>query len=161
MEEGGIYISQGIRPLWHRLIAASCFTIAIFLLYLFFKGVYYGNIVPSIIALFSIPVVYGVNFSLVKTYNFDIPNKRYKTIKSIGPLKWEKWVDFENLSYVAAFLNVKGYYEVNLWYNRNKHFNIANFAEIDDALHCIKELASKLQLDALDAATDSRDSKWL
>jgi len=58
-------------------------------------------------------------------------------------------------------LNAKSLYEINLWYNRNKHFNIGTIDDFKLAIKQGKMIAKKLDIDLLDAATDPRDSKWV
>lgn len=94
-------------------------------------------------------------------YHFDFENKKYKIEKHVGPIKFGRWKPFKKIEYLSVFNNGKGFYEINLWYNKNKRFNIINFEELDITLETGKTIAKKLNIDLLDAATDPRDSKWV
>ncbi|WP_147309574.1 hypothetical protein [Marixanthomonas ophiurae] len=102
-----------------------------------------------------------MTFSLVRDYHFDFENKKYKVEKCVGPLKFGKWKAFKKLEYISIFKNGKGFYEVNLWYNRNKHFNITTLDTFQDCFEIGKSIAEKLKINFLDAATDPRNSLWI
>ncbi|WP_339695671.1 hypothetical protein [uncultured Marixanthomonas sp.] len=156
MNKQDVYISEGNRPLWHRIIAALCYTLML-------VCAYKSTIQPNISWLYAASFLFstGVTFSLVRDYHFDFEKKRYKTEKCIGPLKFGKWKDFKKLEYISIFKNGKGFYEVNLWYNRNKHFNITTLDNFQDCFDIGKSIAEKLKIDFLDAATDPRNSIWV
>lgn len=57
--------------------------------------------------------------------------------------------------------NGKGILEINLWYNKNRHFNLGQGENLTLALTAGKKIAKKLKIDLLDAASNPRDSKWV
>lgn len=158
MTKKDVFISQGVRPIWHLVIASICYTLIIVYVYLFYTDLFPSNnelrhfninwIYAIIILLF-----YAIKFSLVNHYHFDFEKKKYKIEKTIGPIKMGKWKEFRNLNYISIFKNSKELYEVNLWYNKNKHFNIVTFDEYNVGLKIGKEIAAKMNLELFDATT--------
>jgi len=161
MGKEDVFISQGKRPIWHQILAAASFTIVIIGVYLFIKEIEVGKISEAPVFLMVFCFLLGVRYSVVNNYYFDFEKKQYKIEKTIGPIRYGYWKDFQLLEYVSVFLNAKSLYEINLWYNRNKHFNIGTIDDFKLAIKQGKMIAKKLDIDLLDAATDPRDSKWV
>lgn len=166
MDENDIYISQGNRPLWQIVLAALLFTGMFIFLYYFFITFNIYNSVKRVkgslhflqIAIFLF--VGGVSFSIVRDYHFNFKERKYKILFCVGPIRIGSWKRFENLEYISVFKNSKNLFEINLWYNRNKHFNISTYPKNDFALLAGKELAKKLNIDLFDA-TDPHNGKWV
>jgi len=160
MTKNDVFISQGVRPIWHLIIAATCYTLVVVCAYQF-----YSDLFPSTnklrhfnvnwIYVIIMLLFYAIKFSLVYHYYFDFEKKKYKIEKTIGPIKMGKWKEFKKLNYVSVFKNTKELYEVNLWYNKNKHFNIVTFDEYNEGLKIGKEIATKMKLELFDATTKS------
>ena len=166
MEQNEILISEGNRPWWQRIIAAAAFTGMFVFLYYF---IITFNIFDSDERIrdssrFLIMAIYlcsfGIGFSIVRDYHFDFKTHRYKNVFRVGPVKIGGWRKFKNLEYVSAFKNSRNIFELNLWYNRNKHFNLFSYDNAEDALYAGKQLAEKLDIDLLDA-TFPHNSKWV
>ena len=104
----------------------------------------------ALLQLFIICAFQGVAFSVVREYHFNFTEKKYKIQYCVGPIRFGTWKYFKNLEYVSVFKK-KDYYEINLWYNRNKRFNISNTNDALNAFEAGKEIAKKLQLDIIDA----------
>lgn len=103
----------------------------------------------------------GVGLSNFREYHFDFDENRYKILFCVGLVKVGKWKPFENLEYISVFRNnARSVFEINLWYNRNKHFNISMYFKKEEALRMGKEIAKKLNIPILDA-TDPYNSKWI
>ena len=98
---------------------------------------------------------YAIKFSIVNHYYFDFEKKKYKIEKTIGPIKIGNWKEFRNLNYISIFKNTNELYEVNLWYNKNKHFNIVMFVEYKDALEIGQELAVKMKIALFDTTANN------
>lgn len=166
MEQDEILISEGNRPWWQRVIAAICFTGMFVFLYYFLITF---NIYDSddqirdssyFVVLTFYALSFGLSFSIVKDYHFDFEAHRYKIIFRVGPVKVGHWKRFQNLEYISVFKNGKDIFEINLWYNRNKHFNLFNYDDAEDALYAGKQMAVKLKIDLFDA-TNPHNSKWV
>lgn len=162
LEKSEIFIAEGKRPWWHLAIAALCFTVTIVSIYFLSNTLSNDRDLTSGIALISLySLVMGVRYAMIKHHHFDFVASQYKIEKGIGPFTFGKWKDFERLNYISVFNNQLGMFEVNLWYNQNKHFQIVLYDDIDQALELGEKLAKKLEIDLLDAAHDPRNSQWV
>lgn len=160
-----MYVSNGKRPFWQTIIAAMFFTVAVYFLYLFFSQAFLmsSDNVKSFGAFLEAAAVSfttGLGFSIVVDYQFDFDELRYKKLFCIGPIRVGRWNFFQALNYISVYRNTRDEFEINLWYNTNKHFMISTFQEMKPALNNGQVLANKLKLDLLDA-TNPRDTKWL
>jgi hypothetical protein len=157
MEKKDVVISQGSRTLLENIIAAACYTIALFCLHRCFTDLkHVGGYAYFGTTCFML----GLRFSISKYYRFNFKANRFRDMSAIGPIEWGDWVQYDELNYVAVFLNAKDFYEVNLWYDENRRFNLSNYAELDDALMGAKEITQLLALDLYDAGTDPYNGRW-
>ena len=166
MVQNEILISQGDRPWWQRVIAAIFFTGMFIFLYYFLTSfnIYdSGEKLKSSVTFLQMAIFLfagGVSFSIFRDYHFNFKEKKYKILICIGPFKIGRWKRFENLEYISVFKNTKGIFEINLWYNRNKHFNLSIHSNADTALFLGKEISKRLEIELLDA-TNPHHSKWI
>ena len=158
MSKKDIVISQGQRPLLHRFIAAGCYTLAGFCIY---RGVVVVEDIVTYASLGTFLIMFALRYSIVKYYYFDFKNKRYRDMSTIGSIEWGSWTSFEELNYVAVFRSSKDMYEVNFWYDTNRHFNFFMYEELEDALLRGKEIATTLELHLYDAGTDRYNGQWI
>ncbi|KXN98162.1 hypothetical protein LS48_12940 [Aequorivita aquimaris] len=166
MEQKEILISQGNRPFWQIILAALFFTGMLICLYFFFNtfNIFEStkkvrnslNFLTVAIFLFG----GGISFSIVRDYHFNFKEKKYKILFCVGPVKIGSWKSFKNLEYISVYRNKKNFFEINLWYDRNRHFNLAIQNKADIALIIGKELAKKLKIELYDA-TDPHNPKWV
>ncbi|WP_339707436.1 hypothetical protein [uncultured Kriegella sp.] len=171
MEERKIIISEGNRPFWQSVIASFFYTISVVFTGMFFFGY---EIFPSegvspkwdfgVIWLAIACTTQGVLFSSVKRVFFDLDTKRYKVQYSVGPIHVGRWTSLPNVEYVSVFQQAKkdGNYifETNLWYQKNKHFNVYESIDPEPAFAMGKLVALKLNLDLLDA-TQPKNYVWV
>lgn len=156
MESKEVYISEGNRPLWQRILAAAFLTAAIVCVLVFFDVLQISDSLrnakrsAAMLQLFIICASQGIAFSVVRDYHFNFTEKKYKIEYCVGPIHFGTWKYFKNLEYVSVFKK-EDYYEINLWYNKNKRFNISNTNDPLDAFEAGKVIAKKLQLDIIDA----------
>lgn len=166
MEQNEILISQGNRPFWQIILAALFFTGMLICLYYFFVtfNIYESTKkVRSSISILEIAIFLfagGISFSIVRDYHFNFKEKKYKILFCVGPIKLGSWKKFKNLEYISVFKNSKKKFEINLWYDRNRHFKLSIHNKADGALFLGKELAKKLRIGLYDA-TDPHNSKWV
>lgn len=154
-----VIISQGSRSLWHNIVAAFFYAVTIMcIVLLFFDFGYKINVVRCVeIAIFTGASAFY--YSVVHSYYFDFKNNRYKFERAILFVKLGKWKTLPTLEYISVFKK-NDIYEVNLWYEGNKHFNIYQVIGKEEALEVGEQLATSLQIDLLDA-TVPNDSKWI
>jgi len=166
VKKKNVIISEGSRPFWQLIIAAFFYTVAIYFLYLFFSTIDLYAKSKAVKSSFSaleagiLAFMAGMGFSSTKDYYFDFKNNRFKPVFRVGPIKIGKWQALKKLEYISIFKNPKEEFEVNLWYDRNRHFNISLFDVKNDAISEGKQIAKELSIKLLDA-TIANNHKWL
>ncbi|WP_179351136.1 hypothetical protein [Winogradskyella vidalii] len=161
-------ISESDRPIWQIPIAAIFFTIATAILILALSNLSFNEDGLKLFlyelkscVLFMAP---GVAFSLRKSVHVDLKNSKFRPTFSVGPLKFGQWQTIKNYQYVSVFHQptVDGNYifEVNLWYDDNKHFELYFVNNYQEAFLMGYELSEQLNIDLLDA-TVPNDFKWV
>ena len=161
-------ISESNRPIWQIPIAALFFSISTLIILLALyqiefteKGLiaFLHRIEPSILFIGA-----GIAFTLTKSIHIDIKNSKFRPTYNIGPLKFGQWQKIENYEYVSVFhqpLEGGSYiFEVNLWYDKNKHFELYKENNYKEAFLVGFELSEELDIDLLDA-TVPNDFKWV
>ncbi|MDX1463345.1 MAG: hypothetical protein R3359_09825 [Marinirhabdus sp.] len=147
-----IVIVRGKKPWYEMLFPFACFCIA---LLMFWDGVETAMAVEqdrtgillgwSFAAL--IFIVLGTVFGMVRDYHFDFKRKRYKIVKRVGSIGFGTWKPFKNVDYVSVFENPDAKFQVNLWYDSNKHFHIDTFANSATAISFAIHIAQQLQIE--------------
>ena len=148
-----IFISKGYKPFWKLLFPYGCFAIALFCIYdgyiklivdkeVEVMGILLGWSFSAIIL-----IILGVYFGRVQDYHFDFIKRKYKKVQRVGFIGFGSWKEFKNLEYVSLFENLDDLYQINLWYNSNKHFDIDTFWNYDDAVEVATDLSNKLEID--------------
>jgi hypothetical protein len=166
--KSNIIISESDRPLWQIPIAALFFTMAFGIIgYKIFFWATTNN--PLRLRLIDFEgVIYlsaiGTSFCSRKRIHIDISKSRFRPTLEIGPLKFGKWQTIKNYQYVSVFHQPTiggGYiFEVNLWYDKNKHFELYEENSYKEAFLIGYELSEELNIDLLDA-TVPNDFKWI
>ncbi len=169
MKPSKIILSEGNRPLWQLIIAAVHFTAIISILFIFVVNFEFttslkklkGSLSLIELAVFLLPS--ALAFSVVKDVHFDLAQKRYKEQYCVGPIKVGKWKKLPNIEYVSVFrqpkVNREYIYEANLWYQKNKHFNIYENEQLEIVIEMGKYIAKALGVNLLDA-TRPNDFRW-
>lgn len=162
LDQKEIIISEEIKPFWKILIAAILFTVSLYFIYLTFyywsmRWVYYGIRCFE----FSLTLFLGASFFAArKIIYLNTEAKILKIEYRLGNIKMN-FFKISNLEYISVFKdNQNEWFEVNLWYNKNKHLNISNFDNFDTALEYGKKFARKIEIDLLDA-TEKGNFKWI
>ena len=166
--KSNIIISESDRPIWQIPIAALFFSVATIIILIALykiefteKGLilFLNRIKPSILF-----VAIGIGFTLTKSIHIDIENSKFRPTYNIGPLKFGQWQKIENYEYVSVFqqpLQYGGYiFEVNLWYDKNKHFELYEEHDYKEAFIIGYELSEQLNIDLLDS-TEPNNFKWI
>lgn len=161
-------ISESARPIWQIPIAALFFSAAtlIVLFALYHIGfsekeliMFLHRIEPSIYL-----ITIGIGFTLTKSIHIDIENSRFRPTFNIGPIKFGSWQTIKNYQYVSVFHQPTGggdyIFEVNLWYDNNKHFELYEENDYKEAFLIGYELSEQLNIDLLDA-TEPNNFKWV
>lgn len=174
MEKKNVIISEGERPIWQLVIASLFYTLSIFIIAYYFYQ--FGSIifiypiraitatVPFLILAFCAMLV-GLRFSMKNIMFFDLENRKFKDQYRVGPFKMGRWKLLPKLEYVSVFKNTRGFFEINIWYiqhkrYRERHFNIYNYIDEEDALESGFYIANQLNIKLLDS-TEKNNYKYL
>ncbi|ARV16122.1 hypothetical protein [Polaribacter sp. SA4-12] len=154
--KGVLKIVSEKRAWYERLLAAVFYSVAVYVIFLFylnnsvsFSEKYYiksFRILSSLIIVIS----FGIRFSYVVNHHFDFALMKYRVYLSVGPFGVGKWQDIKKLDRVSTFLNLREECEVNIWDIRNKRYKIAVFEEIDNAVDYGRDLAKNLEIKFLE-----------
>lgn len=163
-----IKISERDRPIWQTPVAALLFTLAVALILIQVLNLNIShksirNFARSFEGIASL-ISFGVGFSSKKTIYVNLKKMLFKPTLEVGPLKFGRWTQIVSPEYISVFLNHKTdgliVYEVNLWYNTNKHLELYERPDIIEALKIGFELSEELDIDLYDA-TDPHNSRWI
>jgi hypothetical protein len=163
-----IIISEPDRPFWQIPIAAFFFTLAIALVLFTIYTIKFTErqVQLSLENLHLVIILFGVGagFCFKKYIHIDIGNSKFKPTIGLGLIQFGKWQTIKNYQYVSVFHQptIGGTYifEVNLWYDNNKHFELYEEDSYEDAFLIGFELSEELDIDLLDA-TIPNDFKWV
>ncbi len=163
-----IIISESKRPYWQIPLASLFLTAGIgFLLYSLYKMHWnddnlkpLGHNIESVISLIAI----GVGLCYHKSVYIDTEKSKFRSTFEIGPIKLGQWKTISNYEYVSLFHQPledgNKIFEVNLWYDRNKHWELYEEFNYKDAFKIAFELSELLNIDLLDA-TVKNNFKWI
>jgi len=163
-------ISEGNRPWWQRVIAAVFYTAIIYILFIFFATLKFSGKTDdlksslSILELLIFLVPGALSFSVVRNFLFDLEQKKFKIEYCVGPIRVGKWEDLPKIEYVSVFKQPlkegEFIFEANLWYQRNKHFNVYSSDNKDAAFEMGMEISKILEVKLLDATVPNQ-STWV
>jgi hypothetical protein len=157
-----VFISQGIRPWWHTLIAALGYTTTFVVLYFVItKFNDNGRRLAGFAFIATYAFMTGIRYSMVIHYHFNFDTAKYKIEKSVGFIRYGRWKTFEKLGYIAVYNMASGFYNVNLWHEGDQYITLSAFEDVDKALEMGKEFAEKMNVDLLDASGGPHDSNWV
>ncbi|GAA3600394.1 hypothetical protein Q4Q39_12105 [Flavivirga amylovorans] len=163
-----IIVSEKGRPLWQRIIASLFFTTAIGLLaYILYMANWndnnitdIGHSLESVIYLMGI----GIAFSFHKSVYIDTKKSKFRQTFEIGPIRLGQWITISNYEYVSIFHQPledgEKIFEVNLWYDRNKHWELYEKYDYTEAFLIGYEISELLQISILDA-TVPNNYRWI
>jgi hypothetical protein len=163
-----VIISESNRPIWQIPLAAICFTAAFgFLTYE--AGLWLTGHGPLRINIghFKLAVYFsalGVGLTYKKRIYIDIKSSRFRPTFEVGPLKFGSWITIKDYDCVSVFhrllRNGNSIYEVNLWYDKNKHFELYQKSDLMEAFLIGYKLSEELDIGLYDATTPN-EFKWV
>lgn len=153
---------------WYELLLASVFySIVIYLLYILLYTTYYDlsligflKRLAPIIGLGGFCFIKGLEFSATKNILIDVDTNTIVTRYLIGSFNYDLKTKAARFEYVSFFKNKDDSFGTNLWYVKNRHFNMYSFENKEAAYEFAFTIAEKLNIDLLDA-TEKGNSKWL
>lgn len=154
-----IIICERPRPLWQRLVASLFFTLAIAYLAYVIPYIEWNEKDPRNIGYhierFIILMTFGISFSFHKSVYIDLKNSKFRSTFEIGPIKLGEWKTINNYEYVSIFheplIDGRKIFEVNLWYDRNKHWELYEKYTFEEAFAIGYEISEVLNIGLLDA----------
>jgi hypothetical protein len=154
-----IIICERQRPLWQRVVASLFFTLAIAYLAYVIPYIEWNEKDPRNIGYhierFIILMTFGISFSFHKSVYIDLKNSKFRSTFEIGPIKLDEWKTINNYEYVSIFhehlIDGRKIFEVNLWYDRNKHWELYEKYTFEDAFAIGYEISEVLNIGLLDA----------
>lgn len=163
-----IIISERNRPFFNLILAALCFTGVVAILYCFlftalFKNTSF-NVLKAVLIVCGFLIAIGIKLCVQKRVVIDLLNSRFKPITEIGPIKTGRWNIIKNYEYVSVFCPPMQegdlIFEVNLWYDTNKHFQLYKKDNYKDAFIMAFDISEELNISLLDA-TIPHEQKWI
>jgi hypothetical protein len=168
LHQDEIILSKSERPFWHYIFAVVFFIVTLGLilypLYLLYtlpdiatlKKEFGANIFKAVFTF-----VIAIGFSINRTRYLNLEKEKLQTQFRIGFFKFSIYSSMPKLNYVSVFNNTGAeQFEVNLWYEGNRHFNIMDFEDPQLAMEYGKKFSEKLELDLLDAR-EKGNFKWV
>ena len=167
MNNNEVLISPGERHLLEKILAAVFFTVFIYIVFITFYdfslnhdlGFFLGNIHRTILTS-GFLLSMGLRYSMVKDILINTNEQYLISRYRVGPFKHDIKSKLPNLEYISVFKNSKEEYEANLWYGKNNHYKMYVFETFEEALTFGKVIATKFDLDILDA-TEVGNFNWI
>ncbi len=102
----------------------------------------------------------GLAFATTKAIRLDTVKKTIISYYCVGPFTQKIQTKTMTFEYISIYLNTSGNFETNLWCEGNKHYQMYEFYEKEDAFKFAEMLSAKLKIDLLDA-TEKGNSRWV
>ena len=165
MQKNLVYIERR-NSLFFRITAAIFYTTVIGLIIHFIftmdfsweKKHFYAHF--DYLQIIFILLFLAIYLSYTINCHFDFEKKLFKREYTIGIFKYGKWKRLPKLDYVSLFAVNGSTFQVNLWNNKNKHWDLYEEFNFEDAFKIAFELSELLNIDLLDA-TVRNDFKWI
>lgn len=162
-----IIIAETSRPIWQTILAALSFTACAYVFWLYFSESPETSDIETHRDYMEMGVFFlitGIGLCYKRGIQIKPLTKEFKATFEIGPLvlgQWKKIPDPEYVSVFQQILKGGGYtFEVNLWYDRNKHWELYTHSDYREAFLIGFDLSEELDIDLLDATTPN-DYKWV
>ena len=167
IENDEIIIHQGKRHFLEIVLGSIFYAAIVFvLIFTFYDLLISGNIkvfiwkIHNILILIGILLPMALSFTVTKSIIINPVKEKLISIYSVGVFSKRIESKIPKLNYISIFKNSKDEFEVNLWYEKNKHYKMYVFEKFDEALELGKQLSNRLNIDLLNA-TKKGDFKWI
>lgn len=167
LENDEIIIHQGKRHFLEIVLGSVFFAIFIYLIleaiYLWFE---YQNfdlfllLTRNLLLSSGFLLVMGLTFTLTKSIIINPSSEKLISIYSVGVFSKRIESKIPELNYISIFKNAKDEFEVNLWYEKNKHYKMYVFEKFGEAIALGKQLSKRLNIDLLNA-TKKGNFEWI
>ncbi|MEZ4853241.1 hypothetical protein [Flavobacterium sp.] len=168
MNNDNFVISEGKRPVFHLILATLLFGVSVVCLYLFITellavdttNVKKSQVPTGFLELTIFAFIFGLNFSKITTIYIDLKQQILRTEYKVAFFKMNTKQKIKNLGYISVFKNDNLQFEVNLWYDTNKHCKMFLYTNKQDAIACGKQFAQRMKIDLLNA-TEKGNFFWV
>ena len=167
IENDEIIIHQGKRHFLEIVLGSIFYATIIFVLLLaIYNFLINGNFkvfiwkIHNILILIGILLPMALSFTVTKSIIINPVREKLISIYSVGVFSKRIESKIPKLNYISIFKNSKDEFEVNLWYEKNKHYKMYVFEKFDEALELGKQLSNRFNIDLLNA-TKKGDFKWI
>lgn len=167
MEEENAIIADTGRPLWKSIVAALCFTLSFYVFWLYFSSSPEVSNVEEhrdFIEMGSFFLVVAIGLCYRKGIQIRPKSKEFKATFRIGPLILGQWKKIPKPEYVSVFQQASSQgssiFIVNLWYDKNKHWELYTNTDYEEAFLMGFDLSEQLDIELLNATTPN-DYKWI
>ncbi len=161
-----LIIREGKRPWWKLALSTIFFTLLLYYLYDNILSVYFfptegtgirvARSLYDMVFLFGMGVVNAMETDILIDTDQDLLITRYR----VGPIAVSRRNSVPKLEYVSVFAAQPEVFEVNLWYEGNRHFKMYKFDDRKQAFELAHKVAARLDIDILDATVRGQ-SKWI
>lgn len=166
-EESIVSVFEAKRS-WYELVIAAVFfsvTIAVVIFVIFINYNIHSLLTfitsMRILALIGVmSFVAGLKFSQVRNLQIDFHKNLIITRYVVGPFSYKTESKVTEFEYVSFFKVNNTCFGTNLWYVKNRHFEMYEFETKERAYQFSLDLSTKLKIDLLDA-TEKGNFKWI
>ncbi|MCK0131858.1 hypothetical protein MWU59_10115 [Flavobacteriaceae bacterium F08102] len=157
MEKEKVIAVLRSQPFWQPLLTISVLAFVAYLLLLaVYTPIFTETVTPTRSFLISFEFILfmssiGLALLIRKKTFLDLKNNRYKVEFSIGWIKRGEWKDLPVLDYVSVFSNEPEHFDVNLWYDYNKHITMFVLTDKNHAFDIACRIALEQNIRLLDA----------
>ena len=160
-----LIVTEGRKSLTQIIIASLFFTCAIGVFVKFFIMMGFSNLssvgVIRGLQFTGVFILFGLAYCTNKKVYVDLDKSKFRPVREIFGLKFGKWKTIHSYEYISIFYTNYngGTYEVNLWYDTNKHIELYRNEDLETAFIFGYDLSENLNIDLLDATLT--ESKWV
>lgn len=167
VNEFEVSIFEGKR-VWYELLLAAVFYSAFICMVAL--TVFYGFIEKSfqifirafitLLICGTYSIAYGLRFSSTKNLLIDVDTNLIISRYVVGPFSYDVKSQVTEFEYVSFYEDRYGYFGINLWYIKNKHYKMYSFENKEAAYQFALNISNKLNIDLLDA-TQKGNFQWI
>ena len=167
MKDNIIAVKDKKRPYWQLVGSALFFTLALlyFIIYIY-NTTWSDKAYSSFVNKFEVVIyliVIAIGFGFQKSVYINLSESKFRATFEIGPLRLGTWKTIKDPEYISVFKQptVDGFiFEVNLWYDTNKHWELYEEHDLPQAFKIGFDVSESLGIDLLDA-TVANNYRWI
>jgi hypothetical protein len=162
-----LIVSEKKRSFIQIIIAAVLFTVAIGYLIYYFGIIGISNLTAkgmlNILKFSGFLFVSAIGFTSIRKVYIDLQQSKFRPVVEVLGFKFGVWTTINDYEYISVFYqhleNGKNTFEVNLWYDTNKHLELYRTEDVKEAFIFGYNVSEDLDIDFLDAT--KKESEWI